>query len=172
MARQKLNGMVCAIKLIEEPAAKVRVDWSVGKRLHHNQDYRSFKHALNMMHQLLAIPFCQISKTKVCEDQLLVEVLENEEVKKEGVIEPPTIQLSSALPTLQEFNEKTKQARTTLVKNYPQMYGVVKQEAKAEITAEQFDKLTGKQQAKLKYWHPDNATFQKITKQKQKRTYV
>ena len=45
------------------------------------------------------------------------------------------------------------------MKNYPQMYGVVKQEAKAEITAEQFDKLTGKQQAKLKYWHPDNPAF-------------
>ena len=84
--------MVRAIKLIEEPAAKVRVDWSVGKRLHHNQDYRSFKHALNTMHQICAIPFAQINSLKTSDNQLFVEVVENEEVKKEGVIEKPAFQ--------------------------------------------------------------------------------
>ena len=166
MARQKLNGMVCAIKLIEEPAAKVRVDWSVGKRLHHNQDYRSFKHALNTMHQLAAIPFCQISKTKVSDDQLLVEVLENEEVKKEGVIEPPAFQQPKILPTLKEFKVARKPTKALLMQNYPEMYAEVKKKVKAPITKEEYDKLTGLQKGALKKWNPDNAMFQSYTKSK------
>ena len=52
------------------------------------------------MHQICAIPFAQINSLKVRDNQLFVEVVENEEVKKEGLIEQPAFQLSSALPTL------------------------------------------------------------------------